>query len=155
MCLCRASCVHFCFRSNWTSWSCWRVAFWMVAKKTKSKLDYFSDILGISPWADDRYEETRWWKWHADCGSSLHAEQASSCLFSLGVTVWSLLRAFTIFRGCVIRVVLFVRSCSPVRCPRVMDWINGLGMKPASFCLFSETGSPSNWESEVRSLLGP
>ena len=70
------------------------------------------------------------------------------------VSVWNLRCAFTIFRGRVKCAALFVRSCSPMQCPGVMDWINGLRMKPASFCLFSLTlGSPSYCECEVMSLL--
>lgn len=38
----RPSCAHFCCRSNWTSWSCWRTASWRVAEKTTWKLDCFN-----------------------------------------------------------------------------------------------------------------
>lgn len=47
---------------------------------------------------------------------------------------------------------LFTRG--PTWCFSVMDWINSLRMKPASFCLFTLTSeSPSHWDCEVTSLL--
>lgn len=141
--------AHVCSRSNWTLWSCWRAAPWKLAKKTKWKLAFFNSALYSVLII---HTTARCLKLHTDVPHNTLKGPHPVC-FPF-VSVWNLCCALTIFRGLIKCAVLFVRSCRPMRCPSVMDWINGLRMKPASFCLFSLTlGSPSYWECEVMSLL--